>query len=201
MIDYTEQVEQVKEYYADLLILQYKLCTRARETIKLFAGMYLGDGVVFQLNDCLDIDTAEGAQLDLIGKILGVKRSIAGLTVGKKYFSFESAPTPYGFSDKNQLSEGYWKKYNNSIGSSTDLFDDDYRKLLKFKADFNLRGGSMAALDNLYYKHFGDDLKMTNNQDLSVTYTVSNLTTVIQAAILCGYIKPPMGIEYTFNYI
>lgn len=201
MIDYTEQVERVKEYYANLLILQYKLCTRARETIKLFAQLYLGDGVVFQLQDCLNIDIAEGVQLDLIGKILGVKRAITGLTLDKKYFSFESAPIPYGFSDKNRLSEGYWKKYNNSIGQATDLGDDDYRRLLKFKADFNLRGGSMAALDNLYYKHFGNDVKMTNNQDLSVTYTISNVDNVIQAAILLGYIKPPMGINYTFSYI
>lgn len=70
MPDYTQDIQDVKTYYADLLILQYRNKPKARETIKIGADIYLGDGVIFQLQDILDIDKAEGAQLDIIGKSL-----------------------------------------------------------------------------------------------------------------------------------
>ena len=147
------RVEEVQEYYANLLILQYRNKPKARETIKTMAELYLGDGLVFDIQNVLDIDIAVGAQLDIIGKILGCNRNISGFDLDKKYFSFETAQTPYGFSDDTQLSEGYWKRYNNSIGSVYSLPDEDYRQLLKFKAIYNLRRGSWAELDEDYYKN------------------------------------------------
>lgn len=250
---YETEVENVKEYYADLLILQYRSKPRARATIKLGAELYLADGLVFQLNDCLNIDTAVGAQLDLIGKILGCSRNIPGLTLRDDFFSFENkteftvatyADLPetavtndvarvitdethddnttyyqwlngawtyqgetnpidvYGYSDKNALSDGYFKSYWNSTGSIYSLQDNDYRSLLKFKAAYNLRRGSWGDMNDLYYRMFGTDLQMVNNKNLSVTYNVSaNLSTSLRAAIYLNYIQPPMGINYTINYV
>ena len=198
---YETELANVKEYYANLLILQYRNKPKARETIKLGTDIYLADGLVFQLNNVLDIDTAIGAQLDLIGKILGVSRTIYGLNPDIPYFSFEKADA-YGYSDKTELSEGYWKSYWNSIGSAYSLSDADYRSLLKFKAAYNLRRGSMADIDTLYYNLFGDDIELINNLDLTVIYKVKDsLTTALRAALFLGYIEPPMGIGYTIEYI
>lgn len=195
------EVENVKNYYADLLIIQYRQKPKARATIKLGTGLYLCDGLLFQMNNILDIDTAIGVQLDLIGKILGQPRNISGLTIDKDFFSFEKE-NAYGFSDKSALSQGLWKSYNNSIGSIYMLFDSDYRSLLKFKALYNLRRGSWAELDDIYYRTFGNDLKLINNKDLTVTYQASmNLSLALRAAILLGYIMPPLGIGYTIKYI
>lgn len=197
---YETEVTNVENYYANLLILQYRNKPKAKATIKLGADIYLGDGLVFELNDVLDIDKATGAQLDLIGKILGVNRNIYGLTFDTDYFSFEKV-NAFGFSDKNGLSDGYWKNYRNSTGSAYALQDSEYITLLKFKAAYNLRRGSMAELDSLYYRLFGNDLEMVNNHDLTVTYKVkSNISVGLRAAIYLGYIKPPMGVGYTFEY-
>ena len=53
---YETELESVKEYYADLLILQYRNKPKARATIKEFVDICMGDGLVFELNDCLNID-------------------------------------------------------------------------------------------------------------------------------------------------
>lgn len=194
---YEIETENVKNYYADLLILQYRNKPKARATIKLGAGIYLADGLIFELNDILNLETQQGAQLDLIGQILGCSRNIPGLTIDKKYFTFEKTGA-YGFSDKNTLSEGLWKQYRNSIASIYSLEDSDFRQLLKFKAAYNIKKGSWGNLDELYYRFFGNELNMKNNKDLTVTYEITaSISMALQAALFLGYIQPPMGIGYS----
>ena len=84
-----DEIESIENYYADLIIIQYRNKPKARATIKLGADLYLVDGLVFDLQNVLDIDIAQGTQLDLIGKILGCSRNIFGFNIDKKYFSFE----------------------------------------------------------------------------------------------------------------
>lgn len=193
---YEIETEDVKDYYANLLILQYRNKPKASATIKLGAGIYLADGLIFELNDILNLETQQGAQLDLIGQILGVNRQLTGFNIDTDYFSFEKT-NAFGYSDASQLSQGLWKQYRNSTASVYALQDYEYRSLLKFKAAYNIRVGSWGALDDLYYRFFGDELNMINNKDLTVTYEVSeNVSVALQAAIYLGYIKPPMGIGY-----
>lgn len=192
-------IESVKDYYADLLILQYRNKPKARETIREFVEICLGDGLVFELNNCLNIDTAVGKQLDLIGQILGCNRNVYGLNPDTKYFSFEKTGA-YGYSDKDALSEGYWKSYFNSIGSAYALPDSDYRQLLKFKAALNVMPSTMKGMDEALYSVFGDNVTIQNNQDLSITYVINQQTVVTQAAEILGYFTGPMGITVNFSY-
>lgn len=196
---YEAEIESIKKYYADLLILQYRNKPKARATIKMFVDICMGDGLVFELNDCLNIDTAVGKQLDLIGQILGCNRNVYGLTPDAKWFTFEKTGA-YGYSDKNALSEGYWKTYFNSSGSAYALSDSDYRQLLKFKAAINVMPATMKDMDEALYQVFGDNVTIQNNQDLSITYVISQQTIVTQAAEILGYFKAPMGIAVNYSY-
>lgn len=197
---YSAQVANVQDYYANLLILQYRNKPKARATIKLGANLYLADGLIFQLNDVLDIDKAVGPQLDIIGGILGCNRIIYGLVIDKEFFSFQKEDA-LGYSDKTQLSEGFWKNYRNSIASKYSLPDNIYRTLLKFKAIYNVRYGSMAFLDDMYYRIFGNEITYTNNKDLSITYNIPTEHSVAtEAAIYLDYLEPPLGINYNINY-
>ena len=245
-----EEIASVENYYADLIIIQYRNKPKARATVKLGVDLYLADGLVFDLQNVLNIDVAEGAQLDLIGKILDCNRNIFGFNLDKKYFSFEkdlshidtvaddaellaydttdvqvndvilvesdsnhdnkatlyqwdgaawqyvkNSEISYGYSDVNQLSEGLWKSYKNSIGSAYALGDSDYRLLLKFKALYNLRRGSWGDLDDMYYRAFGNDVEIVNNFDATISYNVSaSASLAFQVAEFLGYIKPPLGI-------
>lgn len=122
------------------------------------------------------------------------------MTNGGKISTSEAVVTggAYGYSDKTELSQGLWKQYRNSTASIYSLQDYEYRSLLKFKAAYNIKTGGWGALDNLYYRFFGDELNMVNNKDLTVTFEVSeNVSVALQAAIYLGYIKPPMGIGFS----
>lgn len=196
---YETELANVEEYYANLLILQYRNKPKARATIKMFVDICMGDGLVFELNDCLNIDTAVGKQLDLIGQILGCNRNIYGLNPDLKYFSFQKT-NAYGYSDKNAVSEGYWKSYFNSYGSAYALSDTDYRPLLKFKAALNVMNGSMQGMDEALFSVFGNNVTLQNNQDLSITYVINQQTIVTQAAQFLGYFKAPLGVAVDFSY-
>lgn len=194
-------IANVENYYADLLIIQYRNKPKARATIKLGADIYMADGLIFDLNNVLDIDTATGVQLDLIGKILGCNRNINGLVLDTEFFSFQKE-NAYGYSDKNEVSKGYWKQYENSTGTIYRLPDDVYRTLLKFKAIYNLRRGSYKFLDELYFRIFGNEVNMVSNHDLTVTYNIPTQHSVaVEAAIFLNYLEPPLGVDYTINYV
>lgn len=196
---YETELANVEDYYANLLILQYRNKPKARATIKEFVDICLGDGLVFQLNECLNIDSAVGKQLDLIGQILGCNRNVYGLNPDTKYFSFQKT-NAYGYSDKDAVSEGYWKSYYNSIGSSYALPDSDYRQLLKFKAALNVMPLTMKGMDDALYQVFGDNVRIINNQNLSITYYIDQQTVVTQAAEILGYFTGPMGVTVSFSY-
>lgn len=196
---YETELANIENYYADLLILQYRNKPKARATIKMFVDICMGDGLVFELNDCLNIDKAEGKQLDLIGQILGCNRNVYGLTPDTKWFSFEKTDA-YGYSDKDAVSEGYWKTYFNTSGSAYALSDDDYRQLLKFKAALNVMPSTMKGMDEALYSIFGDNVTIQNNQDLSITYIINQQTVVTQAAEILGYFNAPMGVTVNFSY-
>lgn len=196
---YLPDVEAIKKYYADLLILQYRSKPKAREMVKTGAQIYLGDTILLQLQDILDIDKAVGAQLDIIGKILGVPRIIQGINPEVRFFSFEK-PNARGFSTKNNLSNGAWKTATNSLWSIYSLPDSSYRLLLKFKAIKNRLRASMGEIDDLLYTIFGNNIYMVNNGDLSITYYISdNIMVPAQAAVALGYLEAPIGV--TVNYV
>lgn len=192
--EYRQELDDVKKYYADLLILQYRNKPKARETIKLGAEIYLADGLIFQLQDVLDIDKAKGFCLDLIGKILKASRKVQGLLIDRKYFSFEKEGA-LGFSTKYKTSDGMFKTYYNSTLSFYSLGDEDYRILLKFKALANIQRASMSQMDENLWNTFGGDVLLQNNQDLTITYIVANnLNIPLLAALKKGYLRAPIGI-------
>lgn len=192
--------EEVKEYYANLLILQYRSKKKARETIKLGADIYMGDGLIFQLNDILDIDTAQGAQLDIIGKILVCPRIVQGVYNDLKYFQFHIDETSLGFSTVGNPSDGVFKSIQNYQLSEYSLPDEDYRFLLKFKSIVNVMRASEAGIDEALWNVFKGDVLLKNNHDLTITYIISaEHTLAVLAARNLGYFRAPEGIGA--NYV
>lgn len=200
MPDYTQDIQDVKTYYADLLILQYRNKPKARETIKIGADIYLGDGVIFQLQDILDIDKAEGAQLDIIGKILDCPRVVQGIYNDMIFFQFYDGPDSVGFSTVGNPQGGNFRTIQNYNQSEYSLPDDDYRFLLKFKSAVNVMRGSERGIDDALWNVFQGDVLLKNNHNLTITYIVSaERTLAALAAKQLGYYRAPEGIGA--NYV
>ena len=200
MPDYTQDIQDVKTYYADLLILQYRNKPKARETIKIGADIYLGDGVIFQLQDILDIDKAEGAQLDIIGKILDCPRVVQGIYNDMIFFQFYDGPDSVGFSTVGNPQGGNFRTIQNYNQSEYSLPDDDYRFLLKFKSAVNVMRGSERGIDDALWNVFQGDVLLKNNHNLTITYIVSaERTLAALAAKQLGYYRAPEGV--VANYV
>lgn len=67
--------DELKQYYADLLILQYKGKPKASAHIKHLVSMVIADQLPKSVESAFDLDNAIGAQLDVIGKYAGVRKS------------------------------------------------------------------------------------------------------------------------------
>jgi hypothetical protein len=193
-------IDEVKEYYADLLILQYRNKPKARDTIKLGVDIYTGDGLLFDLPDILNIDVAKNIELDIIGKILGCPRNVPGLTVDANFFTFHVDEDSLGFSTIGNPSNGAFKNRSNSKLATYTLDDEYYRPLLKFKAFLNVWRGDMGSMDRALYSVFGNSVNLKNNHDLSVTYKISNSNLTIEAARLLGYFRAPIGVAVNIDY-
>lgn len=200
MPDYTQDIQDVKTYYADLLILQYRNKPKARETIKIGADIYLGDGVIFQLQDILDIDKAEGAQLDIIGKILDCPRVVQRIYNDMIFFQFYDGPDSVGFSTVGNPQGGNFRTIQNYNQSENPLPDDDYRFLLKFKSAVNVMRGSERGIDDALWNVFQGDVLLKNNHNLTITYIVSaERILAALAAKQLGYYRAPEGVGA--NYV
>lgn len=200
MPDYTQDIQDVKTYYADLLILQYRNKPKARETIKIGADIYLGDGIIFQLQDILDIDTAVGAQLDIIGKILDCPRVVQGIYNDMIFFQFYDGEDSVGFSTVGNPQGGNFRTIQNYNQSEYSLPDDDYRFLLKFKSAVNVMRGSERGIDDALWNVFQGDVLLKNNHNLTITYIVSaERTLAALAAKQLGYYRAPEGVGA--NYV
>ena len=77
-MDYLKTLQNIEEYYTNLLIVQYHNKPKARKTIKLMARLLWTNMVLLQIRDAFDWKTATGMQLDIIGKWVGVDRFYKG---------------------------------------------------------------------------------------------------------------------------
>ncbi|AFC22586.1 hypothetical protein phi1422_0066 [Bdellovibrio phage phi1422] len=66
--------QELLQYYADLLILQYRDKPKASATVKAYVNLLISGQLPLAVQNAFDIETAVGKQLDVIGKIVGVTR-------------------------------------------------------------------------------------------------------------------------------
>lgn len=69
---------ELKEYYSDLLILQYHGKEKAIATVRAQVDKIIMNQLPVEIQDAFDLDTAIGAQLDTLGIYVGVTRTGAG---------------------------------------------------------------------------------------------------------------------------
>lgn len=76
--------EEQLQYYADLLILQYRGKPKAQATIQALARQALCDNISIAIRDAFSVADAIGVQLDVVGKYADVERNVLTLTGGTR---------------------------------------------------------------------------------------------------------------------
>lgn len=96
------------------------------------ASLELQDAMRALMQD-RSIDTAEGAQLDIIGNIVGQPRVLLAAEI-MDYFGFNEVPTAQSFGDLNDPSAGgIWWDLNTNLAGDVELTDNQYRIFIKAK--------------------------------------------------------------------
>jgi hypothetical protein len=145
----------------------------------------------------MNLPTAAGAGLDVLGRIVGVGR-VLNLGI-QSYFGFEEAlPASLPFNVGIFYTGG---------GTTTNfaLADDPYRILILAKALANISDGSMASINAILSSLFPGqgNAYCTNGQDIgqpmTMTLTFNFTLTAVELAIIeqSGAIPIPAGVSFT----
>lgn len=165
-MDYEKTIEELKKYYADLLIFQYQK-PKAIATIKANIEMLLSNLLILRMRDeCMNVDVSVGVHLDIIGKWVGVDRYFKGQRFDNKewlaYYNWDEDNEP------NSLQGGYydWNSstaptapyitYGYIMSTNNKLDDDDFRLLIKLKIIKNNTTMTAKNIDDNIHKIFGD---------------------------------------------
>jgi hypothetical protein len=195
-------VQDLIDYYVNLLIIQYNNKPNARATIDAFVKQAVADLIEIQVRDGFDMDTAIGYQLDVLGKYVDVRRTINGLDIARDYFALP----PYGDPNADDyvgfaiyggtIPTGFFRLYSD-VNSSYAMKDNEMRDLIKLKVRQHKSDHSLQDIDDIMDEFFGADVTITDNGDMTVTYAFTpgltyNLPII---AVYTNALPKPAGVR------
>ena len=153
------------------LIWQYRKKPRARATAKLLNDeVYKTFDDAIKVVEILNIDTASGYALDLVGRHVGVSREQQNLIL-KDFFAFTQAEKEQGFN------KGEFYRLGNSLKGSFYLNDSDYRFLIKAKIIKNYQTGTLENSYKSLEFLLGAGNFIFDNYDMTLNLVLKNAKT------------------------
>lgn len=193
--------EDLKKYYQRLIIAQYHSLPKAEGVVGTLVGEAIADQIFEQVGEAYDVDTAVGAQLDVLAKYRGLSRNVYGVDLDKKYFSLQQ----YGDTDPlpglslypDDISSGIFITYSDSSRKIYQLTDDQLRRLIKFAAKVQSMGHDMKAIDDVMYEFFGVNATVYDNENMTGLYvhleSDDDILFTVVAAL--GLLPRPAGVK------
>lgn len=159
--------------YSDLVIWQYQGKPKSIATVQLLENI-LAQGFIdlYQIQEALNIETAIGEQLDLVGKHVGQFRVLNGYQL-REFFGFKDAPNAMSFS-KARKGGGRWYRKRDPLADSVRLGDDDFRFLIKCRILKNYQPGTLSNIVEACHFIFGDGVRVVDNLNMTVNVTIPN---------------------------
>lgn len=201
--------ENLKEYYSNLLIIQYSNKTKAVESIKVFVGGVMTFDLINDLRSAFDVETALGVQLDVLAKYVGAARVVFGVAFDREYFGYcsygDDAPFLFsgyiGYGDP--VPDVQIRDYNESVQSKYTLTDEELRTLIKLAIVKNFSNGSMKDIDDGLLALFGTDIYVEETDNMIITYylTGSQYQRVFNVAESIRLLPAPAGVWALINVI
>lgn len=144
-----------------------------------------------------DIDSATGAQLDIIGDIVGQPRTLINTDL-YPFFGFQGdlVANSFGTYYNNQIG-GYWYSFGGKIGGDVSLNDEQYRLIIKAKIIKNNARGTNEDYIRFGNFVFNTDIKFENDFGGKSTVLVGRRMTLFEKAIMAFVFE---GTDYNFTY-
>lgn len=166
-------------YYINLLILQYRSKPRAQGTIEALITALMIFDVIRQVENGFDVDTAIGAQQDIIAKYVGTQRVVTPTSDAVNFF----ASIPYadisanivGFvgsirNDVTTLPPYNQLTYETNIASSVTLTDTEFRLLIQAKIFQNTMSHTVDGTFRFLQEFFPANTIFSDNLNMTITY-------------------------------
>lgn len=195
------------DYYKNLLIIQYADKPKACSHIKTIVDAEMIYDIAKAVEGGFDIETAVGAQLDILGIYLGSNREITGIVFDRTYFGYvgygEASPFDFGgYMKYGQLPpDVQFRNYKESSQSLFTLNDTEYRLILKLKIINNNTVPSVQNIDEVSSILFGDNVIFTDRQNMTISYIfnegLERLITIAQSEDL---LPRPSGVGMAISY-
>lgn len=190
--------ESFKNEYLDLLIIQYHDKEKAKAETELTASHFSRVFDFFRsFFSEFDLDTAVGAQLDILGKLVGIPR-VVPFTTPKNFFGFSNNPNSKGFG-----LAPFFNMFSDSLYTDTQLTDSEMRILIRAKAAQNAMGPYMVSDDRISIQDvirtaFEGRAFVLDNYDMTLTLYVDatfdeDMLRIIKAL---GLLPSPQGVGY-----
>lgn len=193
--------------YLKLLIKQYYYKPKAKGEISTYAQEGAETFAFFNgLIPAFDVDKAQGAQLDIIGRLVGIPRLMSSM-LAKKFFGFRGGSDAQTFADKfyDVIESAPFKDKFARIYSDLQLSDDDYRFFIKAKIAINNASAFIAtdeftSIQSIISYLFGDEAYVVDNQDMSITLYVSPSINVdrLNLVNILRLLPKPQTVNYKF---
>lgn len=182
----------------DLLIWQYRGKPKARQTV----GLLFGESkIAWQsaqaVGEMLNIDTATGYALDLVGRHVGLSRTLKTF-VPKEYFGWVGVEAALGFG------VGIFYRAGESLKNSSRLKDDDYRFLIKAKVLKNTQRPTMEGITASIKQLLGEGAFAIDSYDMTMNIVVPELQLNglrLYAVLNLDILVRPVGVWFKFIII
>ena len=151
-----------------------------------------------QLMQERSIDTATGAQLDIIGEIVGQPREFID-TALLTYFAYLGYPAAESFGDLNDASiGGYYRGLNDPLAGNTLLNDDQYRLFIKAKIIKNSTNATPNQLLEFIKFVFGSNQnQLIEEGDAAYTLLIGKELSTFEK-VLVNYVSYSSGYPSRF---
>ena len=207
-------MEELLNYYSNLLIVQYNGKPKAKATIELLTYVIFANLVFLQIQNAFKLETAVGNQLDIIGKWVGITRHYLGnLYWNKTFLSYPDSnklvPTDltdalqHGYSDYETFDDdnGATLTYKNLQFVEQSLSDEDYRLVIGLKIIKNSINHTCKNIDDAVWRYFGGQVYTTwDNMEITYHYPAS-METVMQVCYYKKVLPAPTGVSVILRAI
>jgi hypothetical protein len=206
MSDPASAQDQAIAYYAQLIVLQYRQKPRAQATVEILVKQAIADMFSLALQTAFDLDTAVGAQLDILGKYIGVDRN-SNTPASIDYFSYEGytgGGSPNGYNDYTATTpNGFiYADYTGADLPTTAFTDIQYRFVLQLQIALNNFDGTLAYIQQFLADFFPGEIEVVDNLNMSITYNIQpGVTLPIPTSVLENFLPRPMGCGISINVI
>ena len=184
-MDYNIELQNIKSWIKDLLIVQYRQSPKNRAVIDLLVELIFANNLILKIRDlCLSVDKSEGAQLDVVGKWVGIDRYYNAIDLWEHPYTSLVYYNTIQTSDYDQYQGGF-STYENfesheggfltyeawqDVRTKTNQIGDEYfRHLIKLKIIYNSINHTCKNIDDAIWKWSDGNVYTTWNA-MEVTY-------------------------------